>query len=112
MGKEKRKGRRRERTPLSIIAILSARRAVESRCVMNTTVFVLFPNGDADMRPMVSNILDWAWASRDDVWKGKCEGKSDDDTAHTYGFIEQQKVNFGSISSHECAGDGDSLPLS
>lgn len=57
----------RELTPLSIIAILSARRAVESRCVMNTTVFVRFPSVSREICSTVSKKCFWACASSDDV---------------------------------------------
>ena len=43
-------------TPFSIIATLSARRAVESRCVMNMTVFDLSPLEVLEILVMVSNI--------------------------------------------------------
>lgn len=56
-----------KRTPRSIIAILSARRAVESRWVTKMTVFVLLPDGDPEIRCMVSKILFCACASSDDV---------------------------------------------
>lgn len=54
-------------TPLLTMAILSARRAVESRCVIHTTVFVRSPEGDRDIDSMVSNISFCACPSSEDV---------------------------------------------
>jgi hypothetical protein len=51
---------KRQLTPFSIIATLSARRAVESRWVINITVFNLSPVCARDILVMVSNIWDWA----------------------------------------------------
>ena len=54
-------------TPFSIIAILSARRAVESRCVMNMTVFSFSPDDDRDIFSIVSKMLFCACASSEEV---------------------------------------------
>jgi hypothetical protein len=43
-------------TPFSIMATLSARLAVERRCVINIIVFDLSPDGDRDIFSTVSKI--------------------------------------------------------
>ena len=56
------------RTPFSIIATLSARRAVERRCVINMTVFRLLPDGGWEIFVIVSKIWFCACASREEVY--------------------------------------------
>ena len=56
-------------TPFSSMAILSARRAVDSRCVIKMTVFVRSPVGDVEICSTVSKILLCACASSEDVYK-------------------------------------------
>jgi len=55
-------------TPFSIMAILSARRAVESLCVINITDFNFSFEGDLEMLSIVSKIWFCARASREDVY--------------------------------------------
>lgn len=56
-----------QRTPCSIMAILSARRAVERRWVMKMTVFVLSPLSERASRSTVSNTRFCACASNEAV---------------------------------------------
>ena len=58
------------RTPFSIIAILSARRAVVSRWVIQITVLTRSPDGRRDTSSIVSNMSFWACASSADVYMG------------------------------------------
>ena len=58
------------RTPFSIMAILSARRAVVSRWVIQITVLTRSPDGRRDTSSIVSNISFWACASSADVYMG------------------------------------------
>ena len=57
-------------TPFSIMAILSARRAVVSRWVIQITVLTRSPDGSRDTSSIVSNISFWACASSADVYMG------------------------------------------
>lgn len=113
------------RTPCSIIAILSALRAVDRRCVMKMTVFVFLP---VPLRPSlperqisssVSNILRCACESRDEVYhvhraSRKISGSVTlraGQTPETHRFIKEDEVDFRPVGTHEGACEGDALPL-
>lgn len=62
----------KERTPFCIIAILSARRAVDRRCVIKITLLILSPVGAHETRATVSKTRFCACASSDDVCHEAC----------------------------------------
>lgn len=78
--------------------------------MMKMTVFDL-PKGDAEMRCMVSTILFWAWASREEVWEAVVSDGEERWRERKYRFVKQQQVDLGSVGSHESAGKCYSLPL-
>ena len=107
-----------QRTPCSIMAILSARRATESRCVMNSTVFTFGPPpsapGPRAMESMVWNILFWACASRAEVYGSAviiAQTLQQRTNGRTYRFIKKKEMNHWLVCSHECTSEGNTLPL-
>jgi hypothetical protein len=81
---------------------------------MKITDFVRSPEADRERLSIVSKTLFWAWASNEEVLKCVCVSVLPRVALvmSTYRLIEEEQVNFGLICSHECAGDGNSLPLS
>ena len=100
------------RTPWCIIAILSARRAVASRCVMKTTVLARCPSAVRETASTVSNTRFCACASSDAVCcrqppaaapRGRERG--------THGFVQQDQLDLWSAGAHEGTRDCYALPL-
>lgn len=98
-------------TPFSIIAILSARRAVDSRCVINMVVFIRSPFSEREIWSIVSNILCCACASKDDVCMVDSMRDPTMHKATTHWFVEYEQVYMRLDGLDKSPRYCDSLPL-